>query len=230
MSKTQLKDWYKKIPNCETSLTSIGKELRQRIALGKRILPLSKDIFKAFTLCSFKECKVVILGQDPYHTILEDDTPLANGLCFSSSKEGKIPPSLRNINKELFSDIYEKEFYINQLNIPDNEIWGARIAKQGVLMLNTALTVEPNTPNIHSDIWRDFTENVLNLLAKKEKLIWILWGNNAKSFKHLIPNTHIIYESSHPSPFSASKGFFGSNPFSKCNKALRSLNLEEINW
>lgn len=157
------------------------------------------------------------MGQDPYHGVGE-----AHGLSFSVRDGVKLPPSLKNIYKELYDD----------LGVPirtsgDLSSW----AKQGVLMLNSTLTVEKDNANSHSNIgWQQFTDDVIRLIDNNKKdVVFILWGNYARSKKALIKNNYII-ESAHPSPFSAYNGFFGSKPFSKCNNYLKSKGLEEIKW
>lgn len=183
----------------------------------KTIYPLKENIFNAFKLTSFENVKVVIVGQDPYHGEGE-----AHGLSFSVQDNVKIPPSLQNIYKELYDD----------LGVPirttgDLSHW----AKQGVLLLNSTLTVVKDTPNSHSNIgWQQFTDDVISLIDKnRNDVVFILWGNYARSKKALIKNNYII-ESAHPSPFSARNGFFGSKPFSKTNAYLKSKGLEEIKW
>lgn len=195
-------------------LSIIKEEYKKKI-----IYPKQTDIFKAFRNTSYKDTKVVILGQDPYHGENQ-----AEGLSFSVRNGIAKPPSLQNIFKELENDLgYE---------IPDQ---GSLIhwAQEGVLLLNTVLTVEANKPASHKNIgWEIFTDEVIKKLNEKEEpVVFILWGNFARSKKNLITNqSHYIIESSHPSPFSAYNGFFGSQPFSKTNKFLLSKNLKPINW
>ncbi len=185
----------------------------------KTIYPKAEDIFNALHLTSFEETKVVILGQDPYINAGE-----AHGLSFSVNKGIKIPPSLLNIYKELSDDL--------GLYIPNNgflEKW----AKQGVLLLNTTLTVVAKCSNSHKDIgWHIFTDKIINVLNEhKKNVVFILWGNNAIAKKSLITNkNHLVLTSVHPSPLSASRGFFGSKPFSKTNAFLKQHNLKEIDW
>lgn len=181
------------------------------------VYPDKKEVFNAFRLTTFANLKVVIVGQDPYHGDGE-----AHGLSFSVRDGVKLPPSLKNIYKELNDD----------LGIPikttgDLSNW----AKQGVLLLNSTLTVIKDTPNSHSNIgWQQFTDDVISLIDdKKRNVVFILWGNYARSKKSLIKNNYII-ESAHPSPFSARNGFFGSKPFSKTNKYLKENEVEEIKW
>ena len=184
---------------------------------NKVIFPPKHEVFNAFRLTPFANIKVVIVGQDPYHGVGE-----AHGLSFSVRDGVKLPPSLKNIYKELYDD----------LGVPirtsgDLSSW----AKQGVLMLNSTLTVEKDKANSHSNIgWQQFTDDVIRLIDNnKRDVVFILWGNYARSKKALIKNNFII-ESAHPSPFSAYNGFFGSKPFSKCNNYLKSKGLEEIKW
>ena len=185
----------------------------------KTIFPGMHDIFTALKLTPYKRVKVVILGQDPYH-----GRGQSHGLAFSVKKGVRIPPSLRNMFKELNEDL--------GVPIPNNgylEKW----AKQGVLLLNTSLTVREAEANSHSKIgWEIFTDTIIELLNERETpVVFILWGNNAKSKEKYITNkNHYIIKSVHPSPLSASRGFFGSKPFSKTNKFLKSLGKEEIDW
>lgn len=183
----------------------------------KEIYPSYENIFKAFNLCSYKDVKVVILGQDPYHGINE-----ADGLCFSVSGN-KVTPSLRNIFKELESDLGITR---NNKNLSD---W----AIQGVLLLNTILTVEKDRALSHKDIgWEEITNYVIKQINDKiEPVIFVLWGKNAQNMKKFITNKrHYIIESAHPSPLSSYRGFFGSKPFSKINKILKENKMIEIDW
>ncbi|WP_297688898.1 uracil-DNA glycosylase [uncultured Anaerococcus sp.] len=186
---------------------------------NKTIFPPKGDIFKALTLSSYEDTKVLILGQDPYY-----NPGQANGLAFSVKEGVKIPPSLRNIYKELEAD----------LGIP---IAGSGSlvswAKQGVLLLNTSLTVEEKKPNSHKNIgWQIFTDQIIKILNEKERpCVFILWGNNAITKEKFITNPkHLIIKSSHPSPLSARRGFFGSKVFSKTNQFLKDNKEKEINW
>ena len=185
----------------------------------KTIYPKPEEIFSAFKLTSYEDCKIVLLGQDPYHGPNQ-----AHGLAFSVKEGVKLPPSLQNIYKEISSE-YGYNMSKNGYLVP----W----AKQGVLLLNTALTVVAENANSHSKIgWEIFTDNVIEYLNEREEpLIFILWGNNARSKKRLI-NTekHYILESAHPSPLSASRGFFGCGHFEKANGILKELGKKEIDW
>jgi len=184
----------------------------------KTIYPLRKDIFRAFTLTDFDDVKVVILGQDPYHEEGE-----AHGLAFSTLNK-KLPPSLKNIYKEIESDLNLK---INQ----DGNL--EYLAKQGVLLLNTVLTVEEGKAFSHKNKgWEIFTDNVIKELNKDDNpKVFILWGNASISKESFITNkNHLVIKSNHPSPLSAYNGFFGSKPFSKTNEFLIKNNIEPINW
>ena len=185
----------------------------------KIILPPENDRFKAFELSSFKNTQVVILGQDPYH-----NEGQAHGLSFSVPDNVKTPPSLVNIYKEL-----ELDLGISPNSSGNLERW----ASQGVLLLNSALTVEKNSPGSHSKTpWIEFTESVILLLSeRKQNLVFLLWGAHAHQKAELIdPTKHLVLSAPHPSPFSAYKGFFGCKHFSKTNEYLKMHNLKQINW
>ena len=182
------------------------------------IYPSINDVFRALNLTSFKNLKVVIIGQDPYHGEGE-----ANGLAFSLNDDVKITPSLRNIFKELESDLGIKR--INK----DLSGW----AKQGVLLLNNILTVEKDKPLSHKDLgWQEITDYLIKYISdNKENVVFILWGNESQKKSDLIDkNKHYIIRSAHPSPLSASRGFFGSKPFSKTNNYLKKNNQSIIDW
>lgn len=183
------------------------------------IYPLPKYIYTALKLTTYKDTKVVILGQDPYH-----EPNQAHGLAFSVGKNVEIPPSLVNIYKELHDDL--------GCSIP-NHGYLIDWAKQGVLLLNTVLTVRAHQANSHKGKgWENLTDSIIEKLNKKEQpIVFILWGANARSKTKLITNPkHLVIESVHPSPLSAYNGFFGSKPFSKTNNFLIKNNIEPINW
>ncbi len=202
------KDYFKKI------VLYINEAYKKR-----PIFPPKNYILRALSLTDYDDVKVVILGQDPYHGVGE-----ANGLAFSVNKGIKLPPSLQNIYKELKND----------LGIPisqngDLTCW----AKQGVLLLNSVLTVEKDQPASHKDLgWDKFTDAIISKINEKETpVVFLLWGSFAKSKKGLITNPkHEVIESSHPSPFSCNYGFFGSRPFSKTNLFLINNDLEPIDF
>ena len=185
----------------------------------RTIYPDKYDIFNALHFTSYKDIKVVILGQDPYHGPNQ-----AHGLSFSVNPGIKTPPSLLNIYKELNSDL--------GCHIPNNG-YLKKWADQGVLLLNTSLTVRAGQANSHKNIgWEIFTDKIISLINEKEDpVVFLLWGNNAIKKKNLITNKkHLILTSVHPSPLSASRGFFGSKPFSKINNFLISVNKKPIDW
>ena len=201
------KEYFKNIIN---TVDNLYKE--------KEIYPKKEDIFNAFKI-PYNDVKVVILGQDPYHGEGE-----AHGYAFSCLKK-PIPPSLKNIYKELYSDLGIEKDITNGDLTP----W----ANQGVMLLNAGLTVEKNKPNSHKDLgWNKFTDAVISKLNEREDpIVFILWGNFAREKAKLITNPqHLVIESAHPSPFSARNGFFGSKPFSKTNEFLKKNNKKEINW
>ncbi len=194
--------------------------LKSEQAAGYKIYPKNADIFNAFKKTPFDELKVVILGQDPYHGEHQ-----AHGLSFSVQKGITPPPSLKNIYKELVTDI--PGFVIP--NHGDLTEW----AGQGVLLLNASLTVRANTPGSHQKRgWEEFTDTVIKTISdKKEGIVFILWGAFAQAKAELIDQTkHFIIKSPHPSPFSADRGFFGSKPFSKTNAILIKEGKKPIDW
>ena len=183
------------------------------------VFPAHPDVFRAFHLTSFATLKVVILGQDPYHGVGQ-----ANGLCFSVSPGVSFPPSLQNIFKEL-----EDDLGVSKPQSGDLAAW----AEQGILLLNTTLTVRQGAPASHQGKgWETFTDEVIRCISqKKEKIVFVLWGQSARRKKSLIDVTkHTCIESVHPSPLSAYRGFFGSKPFSRINQLLRQQGITEIDW
>jgi len=184
-----------------------------------QVFPPGEKIFNAFALTPFNKVKVVLLGQDPYH-----NPGQAHGLCFSVNPGVSFPPSLVNIFKELRTDL--------GIMPPANGELSAW-ARQGVLLLNTVLTVRENTADSHKNKgWEQFTDSVIkHISAEKESVVFILWGNNAKAKTQLIDTSkHCILTAAHPSPLSATRGFFGCKHFSKTNEYLASKNIEPINW
>lgn len=183
------------------------------------VYPHPKHIFRAFELTPFERVKVVILGQDPYHGPKQ-----AIGLSFAVEEGMTLPPSLRNMYKEIENDIGVRP-------LPSGDL--SRWAKQGVLLLNATLTVRARTPGSHQGKgWEAFTDAAIRALSdKREHLVFILWGNYARAKKSLIDtHKHLVLESPHPSPFSAHNGFFGSRPFSRANEYLKHTGQDSIDW
>lgn len=182
--------------------------------------PKRSNIFSAFNHCSFEKLKVVIIGQDPYHGINQ-----ANGLSFSVNSNEKLTPSLKNIFLEINNDL--------KTNIRTNGDL-ADWASQGVLLLNSILSVESGKPGSHSKIgWETFTDNVIKIISKsKNNVVFMLWGSYAKKKEKLIfENNHFILKTGHPSPLSANRGYwFGNKHFSKCNSFLEKKDIEPIEW
>jgi uracil-DNA glycosylase len=197
-------------------------ELQQFIAherLVSTVFPPAQDVYAALDLTSFESTKVVILGQDPYH-----GNGQAHGLSFSVRSNTPIPPSLRNVFQELFTDVA-----IQREQNGDLTGW----ARQGVLLLNTTLTVREGEPGSHQERgWQHITDTVISALNEKPtRVVFVLWGAHARAKKTLITQTHhVVIESVHPSPLSAHRGFFGSRPFSRINSALEEAGLSPINW
>lgn len=207
LEKELKKDYFKELG------MFIKKEYQTKV-----IYPEYKNIFNALRITDYNDVKVVILGQDPYHGEKE-----AHGLSFSVLEGVKRPPSLQNIFKELYNDLGIRR---ENNNLTD---W----AQQGVLLLNSVLTVEKDTPLSHRGHgWEIFTDNIIRYLnARKTPIVFVLWGSYARGKKELITNPiHHIVESAHPSPLSANRGFFGSKPFSKTNMYLERDGMEKINW
>lgn len=198
------------------------KELYQKVIEEYKthlVFPPSDEVFNAFALTPLKEVKVVIIGQDPYHNVGQ-----AHGLCFSVRPDVDIPPSLVNIYKELHDDL--------GCYVPNNG-YLVKWAKQGVLLLNTVLTVRAHQANSHRGIgWEQFTDAAIRILNEEDRpIVFILWGSPAQTKKKMLNNPkHLILEAPHPSPLSAYRGFFGSRPFSKTNEFLEKSGLAPIDW
>jgi uracil-DNA glycosylase len=192
--------------------------VKKEYAIGQ-VFPPPDDIFNAFHLTPLSKVKVVILGQDPYHNFRQ-----AHGLCFSVRPEVEIPPSLMNIYKELQDDL--------GCYIPNNG-YLVKWAEQGVLLLNTVLTVRAHQAGSHQNIgWEEFTDAVIRIVDKQEEpIVFLLWGRPAQMKKALLTNpNHLILEASHPSPLSAYRGFFGCKHFSKANEFLQKNGKTPIDW
>lgn len=184
-----------------------------------QVFPPSRDLFKAYELCPYHKVKVVILGQDPYHNVGQ-----AQGMSFSVPKGVPLPPSLQNIFKEIRDDLS-----ILEPDCGDLSYW----AKQGVLLLNTVLTVRAHQAFSHRGIgWEEFTDATIRAIEEKEDpVVYILWGTPARKKRSMIrQKKRLVLTAPHPSPLSAYRGFFGSKPFSKCNAYLRKEGVEEIDW
>ncbi|HHF6570687.1 TPA: uracil-DNA glycosylase [Haemophilus influenzae] len=189
-------------------------------ASGKTIYPPQEEVFNAFKYTAFEDVKVVILGQDPYHGANQ-----AHGLAFSVKPEVAIPPSLLNIYKELTQDI-------SGFQMPSNG-YLVKWAEQGVLLLNTVLTVERGMAHSHANLgWERFTDKVIAVLNEhREKLVFLLWGSHAQKKGQIIDRTrHFVLTAPHPSPLSAHRGFFGCRHFSKTNSYLESNGMKPIDW
>lgn len=214
-------DWKKKLndelekPYFKELLSFVEKEYEE-----KQCFPDPENIFKAFELSSFEKTKVVIIGQDPYHGFGQ-----AHGLCFSVQPEAKIPPSLRNIYREIHEDLGKPVPACGNL-----KHW----AEQGVLMLNTTLTVREGKAGSHAGKgWEIFTDAVIRLLSEeREELVFLLWGGPAqKKGKKIDTSRHLVLTSGHPSPLAANRGYwFGNKHFSKTNEYLTSKGKEPIDW
>ena len=220
-SNSKLPISWKNELNKISDLSSLDKPIRyilNEISKGKKISPSHKNIFKAFEYCSFSSTKVVIFGQDPYF-----QKDVANGLAFSVEPNKPLPSSLKNIYKEIESDVGV---------VSNNDGYLKSWADQGVLLLNSALTVEVGKPGSHSKIgWQDFIFEIVKIINKKQNIVFILWGNDAKKYiKYIDKDINLILSSSHPSPLSSYRGFSGCKHFSKCNEYLESKNISKINW
>ena len=208
-----LKDEFRK-PYYKQLFDTVNEEYRTR-----KIFPRANDIVKACQLAPRRDVKVVILGQDPYH-----NDGQAHGLCFSVQKGVDIPPSLVNIYQELHDDL--------GCTIPNHGCL-TKWAEQGVLMLNTVLTVRAHQANSHRGIgWEEFTDAAIMALNRQERpVVFILWGTPAQRKERMLNNPrHLILKAPHPSPLSAYRGFFGSRPFSRTNDFLKEHGIEPIDW
>lgn len=220
MKKVLKNDWWEKLKDqfAQPYYQSLRQFLKEEYAT-QTVYPNMHDIFNALHYTPFHEVKVVILGQDPYHGPNQ-----AHGLSFSVKPGIPLPPSLRNIFLELQNDLGY---------LPPHHGYLVKWAKQGVLLLNTVLTVRKGEANSHKGKgWEQFTDEIIRQLNERQKpVVFILWGRHAQAKKEMIDTSrHFIIESPHPSPFSANRGFFGSRPFSRTNAILRQLNETEIDW
>ena len=213
-------DWHQefKLSDIPLDLFLPIERLKELQDIQSEIYPDIDNVYNAFKLCSFKDTKVVILGQDPYH-----QKGVANGLAFSVNPGCKIPASLRNIYKEIESDV---DAEINKNG--DLNHW----AEQGVLLLNCSLTVEDSKPGSHSSFgWENITDSVIKLLNKKSNIVFLLWGAHSIKKRYLIDESkNIVFTAPHPSPLSAYRGFFGCKHFTKTNLYLAKNRIKTINW
>ena len=204
--KLDIKNIYDKVKEKEIKLKPL------------KVFPTEENVFRAFKLCDINDTKVVIIGQDCYHGMGQ-----ANGLCFSVDDGVKHPPSLKNILKEIENDLGNKRENSNF----------ASLAEQGILFLNSSLTVTEKLAGSHIQFWEDFTDDVISYIShKKNNIVFILWGNYAIQKSRFIDKTkHSIITGKHPSPLSANRGgFFGEKYFSRCNNLLTNRGIKEINW
>ncbi len=204
---------------------ALQNEVKQQRQQGEVIFPSEQDVFSAFELCDLNDIKVVVLGQDPYHGVGKQNQPQAHGLAFSVNPEVKIPPSLVNIYKELTTDI--------EGFIPPNHGNLIEWAKQGVLLINTVLTVKQGQAHSHAKLgWQQFTEVIIEEINQNnDGCVFLLWGSHAqKKGKKINQDKHFVLTEVHPSPLSAYRGFFGCRHFSKANTWLKQAGKAEINW
>ena len=214
------KNWecFLKESDIEKPLLSVKSLLEKEKRLGKEIFPSTENIFRALELVSPEDVKIVVVGQDPYHNINQ-----ANGLAFSVNENNIIPPSLKNIYREIKRDLNSETLQTGDLT---------KIAKQGVLFLNSVLTVEAHKPGSHLNIgWQEITDSIISRLSSEKNIVFMLWGNFAQLKEKFIDlNSNLVLKTSHPSPLSAYRGFIGSRPFSKSNKFLKSKGKKTIAW
>ncbi len=218
------KGWRDLFVKCYDEFPYIDKVLNEHKMKGNSIFPLMKDIFSVYSLCKPEDVRVVIIGQDPYHTIDLEGLPVANGISFSTRRGVPIPRSLSNIYKELCKEIPGYRYPAHA----DLTKW----VRQGVFMLNTCLTVNKSSAGSHKTLWRNFTkETLVHLSSKNKNIIFMLWGKVAGNFvRKYVRNSGIFLETSHPSPFSANRGFFGCGHFRRTNEILIERNETPIDW
>jgi uracil-DNA glycosylase len=211
-------DWSIFFSNNDKIIKEIDNKLIQNYKNNITIYPKSTEVFNAFLLTSLKSMKVCIIGQDPY------PNEAAMGLAFSHKSDNrKVQPSLKNIYKELLDEGFKIDPTSGDLT---------KWAKQGIFLINTSLTVEKGRANSHCKYWKDFTKELFKYISSDcDHLVVIMWGKQAESYKGLFDQTkHKFIISAHPSPLSASKGFFGSKPFTKTNELLKGWDIKEVDW
>jgi uracil-DNA glycosylase len=222
LSKTVPSSWKSTFEKCREEFVYLDKIIKGDF------FPEKKKVFRAFELTPLDEVKIVIIGQDPYHQKLENGKPRAQGLSFSVSKDDEVPMSLQNIFKEIKNEYPD---YV----IPNNGDL-TRWAKQGILLLNSSLTVEPGKAGSHGVIWHGFLSKILEAIGERnqemsnKKCIYFLWGNQAKDIGEYAPENSIKLITSHPSGFSVTKGFFGCGHFKEANRILVEQGLDPIIW
>lgn len=215
--------WERVFKDAESELRDISQILEDEEKIYGAYYPLKKDIFRAFEVTPLHKVKVVIVGQDPYYKRGYDGNPVAMGMSFSVNRGTPIPPSLRNIYKEIKDTV-------NNFNVPnhgDLTEW----AKQGVLLLNICLTVRDGEAGSHGELWLGFINKVLDaIMAENPQCIYVCWGKESLKIKKFLDTRAIVFESGHPSGHSASKYFFGNNHFNLINEKLTQLGKDPINW
>lgn len=218
--------WEEVFKNAEPELDDISDILMNDEKINGPFFPLKENIFRAFELTQLNNIKVVIIGQDPYHDTIYNGLPRAIGLAFSVSKDANIPPSLKNIYKELERSIPE----FKQPLHGDLSCW----TNQGILLLNMCLTVRPHRAGSHGSLWLGFINKVINAICEKnEKCIFLMWGLQAQKIRTMLGDRAIILTANHPSGFSANRGsepFIGCNHFVKINEILKKIGKSEIDW
>lgn len=217
------KGWINTFRSANPELQRISRDLEADVKEYGHFFPLKQNIFRAFDVCPLDAVKVVIIGQDPYHSVNHNGYPIAQGMSFSVGKENSTPPSLQNIYKEI------------SRSIPDWQTPGhgdlTNWSNQGVLMLNTCLTVRPHKAKSHGGLWMGFISKVLNSIAEKNpRCIYVLWGRDAENVASQLSNKNVILVTSHPSGFSAHKGFNGCGHFAKINQELEAQGRNPIDW
>jgi uracil-DNA glycosylase len=217
LGKTVPSSWRSVFDECKEEFVYLDKMIKSEV------FPEKKNVFRAFELTPLDQVKIVLLGQDPYHQRKTNGKPRAQGLSFSVSKDDDIPVSLQNIFKELQSEFPESKAKSHG----DLSSW----ARQGVLLLNSSLTVEPGKPGSHGVIWHGFLSRIFQAIGEVNKnCIYFLWGNFAKDIGDYVPENSIKLYTSHPSGFSANKGFFGCGHFKEANRILVEKGFDPIDW
>jgi uracil-DNA glycosylase len=220
------KGWEAVFKDADNELKDVSEIVEADKTVNGRFYPNCKDLFKAFELTPLMGnpgVKVVIIGQDPYHSRGYDGQPQAQGLAFSVRRGDKIPPSLINIFKEIKSN--------DETFIPPTHGDLTGWARQGVLLLNSCLTVRPGDPGCHKEIWLGFVKKIINaILDQNPKCIFVLWGRKAQKIRKMLGERATVLEASHPSPLGAYKGFFGCDHFNLINTHLRESGQTPINW